>query len=110
MNAISNKVQLVGTVSMEPVIMRLDDKPVVKFSMATVERVQRVNGESEHISSWWDIVGKGQKRADFASKYLCKGQKIAVEGSLRIRERKSLNGVVVQKIEIVASTIMLVRK
>lgn len=73
-----NKVFLLGRLTQEPVCSQTNTgKTVAKFSLA-VDRGYGDNKSTDFISCVaWD------KRADFAEKYLHKGTKVAIEGSLR---------------------------
>ena len=55
------------------------------FSIATSTTWKDANGEKTEKTTWFDCIMGGDKRADFASKWLKKGSMVAVQGTPEIR-------------------------
>jgi len=82
MNALRNKVQLIGNVGMNPEIKTLDGgKKLAKMSIATNESYKNSKGERVTETQWHNLVAWG-KTAEIVEKYLQKGSEVAVEGKL----------------------------
>jgi len=93
MNAIRNKVQLIGNLGTNPEIKVLDDgKKLAKMSIATNETYKNSKGEKITDTQWHNLVAWG-KTAGVAEKYLTKGSEIAVEGKLVYRSYTDKEGV-----------------
>lgn len=92
MNAIKNKVQLIGHVGNDPEIKSFEDgKKVAKISLATNESYQNAKGEKVDETQWHQLVAWG-KLADLAEKFLKKGSECAVEGKLMYRDYTDAKG------------------
>lgn len=82
MNALRNKVQLIGNLGMNPEIKTLDGgKKLAKMSIATNESYKNAKGELVKETQWHNLIAWG-KTADIIEKYLKKGSEVAVEGKL----------------------------
>ena len=82
MNALRNKVQLIGNLGMNPEIKNLDGgKKLAKFSIATNESYKNAKGELVKETSWHNLKAWG-KTAEIIEKYLTKGSEVAIEGKL----------------------------
>lgn len=82
MNALRNRVQLIGNLGMDPEIKVFgEDKKMAKLSIATSEVYTNNNGERIQETQWHKLVMWG-RTALVAEKFLKKGQEIAVEGKL----------------------------
>ncbi len=82
MNALKNKVQLIGHLGMNPEIKNLDGgKKLAKFSIATNESYKNTKGELVKETTWHNLKAWG-KTADIIEKYLTKGSEVAIEGKL----------------------------
>ena len=82
MNALRNKVQLIGNVGMNPEIKTLDGgKKLAKMSIATNESYKNSKGERVTETQWHNLVAWG-KTAEIVEKYLQKGSEVAIEGKL----------------------------
>ena len=82
MNALRNKVQLIGNLGMNPEIKSLDGgKKLAKMSIATNESYKNMKGEQVKETQWHNLIAWG-KTADIIEKYLKKGSKVAIEGKL----------------------------
>lgn len=85
MNALRNKVQLIGRVGQDPEITNLDSgKKRAKFSIATNENYTNAKGEKVENTYWHNVVAWG-KIADIIEQFVTKGKEIAVEGKLTTR-------------------------
>ncbi len=92
MNALKNRVQLIGNLGNEPEIKNLEDgKKLAKFSIATNESYQNANGEKVKETTWHNLVAWG-KQAELAEKYLHKGTEVVIEGKLINRSYNDKEG------------------
>ena len=92
MNAIRNKVQLIGNLGQDPEVIELDNgKKLAKFSIATNESYKNASGEKITDTQWHNIVAWG-KTADIVESYLSKGKEVAVEGKLIHRSYENSEG------------------
>jgi len=82
-----NKVVLVGNLGREPEIRHTNNgKKIAIFSIATSEVWKDANGERQEKTEWHRIVVFNPSTADFVEKYVKKGSKVYVEGSLQTRK------------------------
>lgn len=82
MNALRNKVQLIGNLGMNPEIKNLEGgKKLAKFSIATNESYKNAKGEVIKETTWHNLIAWG-KTAEIIEKYLTKGREVAIEGKL----------------------------
>jgi len=82
MNALRNKVQLIGNLGMNPEIKVLDgQKKLAKMSIATNESYKNAKGELVKETQWHNLIAWG-KTVDIIEKYLKKGSEVAIEGKL----------------------------
>ena len=82
MNAMKNKVQLIGNLGQDPDVKKIgDDKKVAHLSVATNENYRNAKGEKVTDTQWHNVVAWG-KLADIAEKFLLKGTEVAIEGKL----------------------------
>lgn len=92
MNAIRNKVQLIGNLGQDPEVVNLDSgNKLAKFSIATNETYKNAKGERITETQWHNIVVWG-KLADVVEKFLIKGSEVAVEGKLIHRMYETKEG------------------
>jgi len=92
MNALRNKVQLIGHLGNAPEIRTLEGgKKMAKFSVATNETYRNAKGEKVTETQWHNLVAFG-KTAEIAEKYLTKGKEVAVEGKLTTRTYNDKDG------------------
>lgn len=82
-----NKVTLIGSVGKDPDIRKTQDgKLIASFSLATSESWKdKSSGERKQNTEWHRIVIFGQL-AEIVEKYVKKGSKLYLEGSLKTRE------------------------
>lgn len=88
-----NKVILVGTLGNDPETKTFaNGGSVTQFSIATSESwVDKNSGERKEQTEWHKIVLNNQI-GELAQKYLKKGSKVYIEGSLRTRKWTDQNG------------------
>ncbi len=80
MNALKNKVQLIGNLGAAPEIKNIDGgKKLARFSIATSESYKNAKGERIKDTQWHSVIAWG-KTAEVCEKYLAKGSEVAVEG------------------------------
>jgi len=92
MNALRNKVQLIGNLGNAPEVRNTESgKKLVKFSVATNEIYTNSKGEKVKETQWHNLIAWG-KVADIAEKYLLKGTEVAVEGKLITRNYTDKEG------------------
>ncbi|HLT81595.1 MAG TPA: single-stranded DNA-binding protein [Cyclobacteriaceae bacterium] len=82
MNTLRNSVQLIGRLGKDPDVKTFEKgKQKASFTIATTDTYKNQRGEKVEDTQWHQIVMWG-KLADIASKYLKKGQEIAIQGKL----------------------------
>ena len=82
MNALKNKVQLIGNLGKAPEIKNTESrKKLARFSIATNETHYNAKGEKVVETQWHNLIAWG-KVADLVEKYLSKGTEVAIEGKL----------------------------
>lgn len=109
MNALRNRVQLIGHIGNAPEVTNFDnDKKLTKFSVATNDSYFNKEGEKVNDTQWHQVVTWG-KLAEIAEKYLDKGKEIAVEGKLVTRSYE-VEGQKRYTTEIVASEFVMLGK
>ncbi len=85
MNALRNKVQLIGRLGQEPEIITFKDgNKIAKFSMATDDSYKDKDGNKVERAYWHNVVVKGGL-VKVVEEYVTKGQEIAIEGKLTNR-------------------------
>jgi len=93
MNAIKNKVQLIGHLGQTPEITNFEGgRKVANLNLATNEIYKDANGEKVTETQWHSVVAWG-KLAEIAEKYLVKGIEVAIDGKLVNRNYTDKNGV-----------------
>jgi single-strand DNA-binding protein len=82
MNALKNKVQLIGNLGNAPEVKNTEKgKKLAKFSIATNETYYNAKGEKVTETQWHNLIAWG-KVAELVEKYLTKGSEVAIEGKL----------------------------
>src|SRR6201987_1312041 len=83
-----NKVILVGNLGRDPELRSTQDgMRIANLAVATSESWRdRVSGERKERTEWHRVVIFNERLAEIAEKYLKKGSKIYVEGSLQTRK------------------------
>ncbi len=82
MNALRNKVQLIGNLGMNPEIKIVNGgKKLAKMSIATNESYRNANGELIQETQWHSLIAWG-KTVDIIEKNFKKGSEVSIEGKL----------------------------
>lgn len=107
MNALRNRVQLIGRLGQDPEIRTLESgKKVAHFTLATNENYKSADGSKMEGVTWHNIVA-WNGLAELSSKYLMKGKEICIEGRINYRSYNDKNGIQKNVTEIVASEMLL---
>ncbi len=92
MNALRNKVQLIGNLGNDPEIINLDGgSKLAKFPIATNETYKNAKGEKVTDTQWHNVVAWG-KTAEIVENFLTKGNEVALEGKLTHRSYETKEG------------------
>lgn len=93
MNALQNKVQLIGNLGSDPDIRNTESgKKMARVSIATNENYRNAKGETIKETQWHNAIAWG-KNAELMEKYLTKGSQVAIEGKLVSRNYVDKEGV-----------------
>ncbi|MCU0375191.1 MAG: single-stranded DNA-binding protein [Chitinophagaceae bacterium] len=110
MNALKNRVQLIGNLGQAPVVKLLDNgKKVARMSIAINESYKNGKGENMNDTYWHTIVAWG-KTAEIAEKFLVKGSEVAIEGKLVSRVYTTNDGQKRYITEVVANELLLLTR
>lgn len=110
MNAIRNKVQIIGNLGQAPEVKTIGEgKKVAHLSVATNENYKNAKGEKVTETQWHNVVAWG-KLAEIAEKYLVKGIEVAIEGKLVNRNYTDKQGVKRYVTEIQANELLILTK
>ncbi|MGK7391134.1 MAG: single-stranded DNA-binding protein [Candidatus Cyclobacteriaceae bacterium M2_1C_046] len=92
MNALRNRVQLIGRLGNDPEVKTLESgKTLASFSIATSDYYYNDKGERQEDTQWHQVVAWG-KKAELVSKHLKKGEEVALEGKLMHRSYENGKG------------------
>jgi len=107
MNALRNKVQLIGRLGQDPEIKTLESgKKVARFNLATNESYKNSEGAKIDETTWHSIVA-WNGLAELTSKFLSKGKEVCIEGRISYRSYTDKNGIQRNVTEIVASDMVM---
>ena len=110
MNALRNKVVLIGNLGQDPEIVALDNgSKLAKFSVATNESYKNGKGEKVTDTQWHQVVAWG-KTAEIVENYLHKGSEVAVQGKLMHRTYETKEGVKRYVTEVRCSELLMLGK
>src|SRR6266513_88953 len=102
-----NRVMLLGNLGADPELkMTSGGQAVLKMRLATTESYLDRNKVRQERTEWHSVVLWG-KRAEALSRFLSKGSKLMIEGSLRTSSYDDKEGNKRYKTEVVASNIIL---
>ena len=89
-----NKVILVGNLGKDPEVRNTQaGGKIVSFSLATSESwTDKASGERKEKTEWHRIVVFNERIADVAERFLTKGRKVYIEGSLQTRKWTDQSG------------------
>jgi single-strand DNA-binding protein len=104
-----NKVTVMGVLGRDPETKQFPNGgSITTFSVATTEFWKdKATGERKSATEWHRIA-TSNRLAEIASKYLKKGGKVYIEGSLRTRKWKDQNGADREATEIRADVLQLI--
>jgi single-strand DNA-binding protein len=107
MNALRNKVQLIGHLGAKVEIKTLESgKAVGHVTIATNEVYKNLKGEKVTETTWHNLVAWG-KNAEILDKFTDKGSEIAIEGKLSNRSYTDKDGTKRYITEVVVNEILL---
>lgn len=110
MNALRNKVQLIGRLGQDPEIINFNDgNKMAKFTLATDDSYKDKNGNKVERAHWHNIVVKGGL-VSVVENYITKGKEIAVEGKLTNRTYETKNGEKRYITEILCNELLMLSK
>ncbi|WP_264535550.1 single-stranded DNA-binding protein [Flavobacterium sp. N1736] len=110
MNAMKNRVQLIGNAGNDPEIKTLENgKKLAHLTIATNDRYTNDKGEKVEQTEWHRVTAWG-KTAEIIEKYVVKGKEVAIEGKLTHRSYDDKNGEKKYITEVVVSEILLLSK
>jgi single-strand DNA-binding protein len=89
-----NKVILVGNLGKDPEVRSTQSgSKIVNFTLATSDTWNdKASGERKERTEWHRVVIFNERLADIAERYLRKGRKVYVEGSLQTRKWTDQSG------------------
>jgi single-strand DNA-binding protein len=104
-----NKVTVMGVLGRDPETKQFPNGgSITTFNVATTEFWKdKTTGQRKEATEWHRISTNG-RLAEIASKYLKKGGKVYIEGSLRTRKWKDQSGVDREATEIRADVLQLI--
>ncbi|CAI2765905.1 single-stranded DNA-binding protein [Flavobacterium collinsii] len=109
MNALKNRVQLIGHVGNDPEIKTLENgRKLAYLSIATNEKYTNDKGEKVEQTEWHRVTAWG-KTAEIIEKFVVKGKEVAVEGKLTHRSYDDKNGEKKFITEVVVTEILLLK-
>ncbi|MDA0177779.1 MULTISPECIES: single-stranded DNA-binding protein [Mesoflavibacter] len=110
MNALKNKVQLIGRLGQDPEIVTFNDgNKMAKFSLATDDSYKDKNGNKVERAYWHNIVVKNGL-VKVVEEYVTKGQEIAIEGKLTNRVWEDKDGNKRYVTEVVCNELLMLSK
>jgi single-strand DNA-binding protein len=110
MNAMKNRVQLIGNVGNDPEIKNFEGgKKLANLTIATNDHYKNEKGERVDQTEWHRVVAWG-KTAEIIEKYVTKGVQVALEGKLSHRSYDDKNGEKRYISEVVVSEVVLMGK
>ncbi|TXE12773.1 single-stranded DNA-binding protein [Seonamhaeicola algicola] len=110
MNALRNKVQLIGRLGQDPEIINFNDgNKMAKFTLATDDSYKDKNGNKVERAHWHNIIVKGGL-VSVVENYITKGKEIAVEGKLTNRTYETKNGEKRYITEILCNELLMLSK
>jgi single-strand DNA-binding protein len=88
-----NKVCLLGNLGQDPTVRSGQNGKIVNFSLATSETWKDKNtGERREQTEWHRVVIFNPNLAEVAERFLQKGSKVYIEGTLRTRKWQNQQG------------------
>ena len=110
MNAMKNRVQLIGNVGNDPEIKTLETgKKLAHLTIATNEIYKNDKGDRVEKTEWHRVTAWG-KTAEIIEKFVVKGKEVAIDGKLTHRSYDDKNGEKRFITEVVVNEILLLSK
>ncbi|MBX2828557.1 MAG: single-stranded DNA-binding protein [Flavobacteriaceae bacterium] len=110
MNALRNKVQLIGRLGQEPEIITFDDgNKMAKFSLATDDSYKDKSGQKVERTYWHNVIVRNGL-VNVVENYVVKGQEIAIEGKLTNRSYDDKEGNKRYVTEILCNELLMLSK
>ena len=110
MNALRNKVQLIGRLGQDPEIITFNDgNKMAKFSMATDDSYKDKDGNKVERAYWHNVIVKGGL-VNVVESYVTKGQEVAIEGKLTNRSYNDKAGHTRYTTEILCNELLMLSK
>ncbi|TPV34770.1 single-stranded DNA-binding protein [Paucihalobacter ruber] len=110
MNALRNKVQLIGRLGQDPEIINFaDGNKMAKFSLATDDSYKDKNGAKVERTDWHNVVVKGGL-VNIVENYVNKGKEVAIEGKLTTRSYETKEGEKRYVTEVICNELLLLSK
>lgn len=110
MNALKNRVQLIGNLGQDPEIKETENgKMFARISIATNEKFKNAKGQKVEDTQWHNIIAWG-KTAEIIKEYCKKGDQVAIGAKLKHRNYDKEDGTTVYVTEIVAHEILMLGK
>ena len=107
MNALKNRVQLIGNLGNDPEIISLESgNKLAKFSLATNEVYKNAKGEKVQETQWHNIIA-WNKVAEIIEKHLSKGSEVMIEGKLTSRSYETKEGDTRYTTEVVCNELLM---
>ncbi|HLS29719.1 MAG TPA: single-stranded DNA-binding protein [Flavobacteriaceae bacterium] len=107
MNALRNRVQLIGNLGQDPEIINLESgRKLAKFSLATNETYTNKQGDRVTNTDWHNIVAWG-KTAEIVENYLTKGRQVMIEGKINYDQYETKQGEKRYATQITANELLL---
>jgi single-strand DNA-binding protein len=110
MNALRNKVQLIGRLGQDPEIISFaDGNKMAKFSLATDDSYKDKNGAKVERTDWHNVVVRGNL-VTVIENYVNKGKEVAIEGKLTTRSYETKEGEKRYITEVICNELLLLSK
>lgn len=110
MNALRNRVLLIGNLGKDPDFKSFDSgKKKASFPLATTDSYKNAKGEKVDETHWHNVV-MWNKTAEIANDHLKKGSHIAVEGKLTHRSFEDGEGKTRYITEVVVNDLLMLNK
>lgn len=108
MNAIRNKVQLIGNLGKDPVVKQFDNgRSFARLCLATQEIYQNKEGERVMETQWHNNIVAYGKTATNIEKILRKGYEVGISGKLAHRSYQDNEGITRYVSEVVVKDFVL---
>lgn len=110
MNALKNKVQLIGRLGQDPEIINFSNgNKIAKFSLATDDSYKDKSGNRVERAYWHNVIVRGGL-VNVVENYISKGKEIAIEGKLTNRSYEDKNGNQRYITEVVCNELLMLSK